>query len=156
MLLVFAHICILIQFINFIERYFFRWVKDPKCKGSFPKNFENYERTLRELRKTRYGKSPVTPNEIKIELSKPEIFNDLGQSLLGGKTYNGIQIEDSYCNCIFSSPKSIALIKEHLEPHEHFFLMDGTFRVTPRGEFQQVFIIYIKYGIKVRIIINER
>lgn len=101
------------------------------------------------MRKTRYGKSPTTPKEIETEFAKEEIYNDLGQSLAGGAIYNGIQIEDNFSNCIFSSPHSILLAKESLEPHERFFLMDGTFRVTPRGEFQQVLIIYIKYGIKV-------
>lgn len=135
----------------FFKRNFLRWVKDPKCKGPFPKNYEKYERTLRDVRKTRFGKSPTTPREIELEFQKPEIFNDLGQSLAGGIIYNGIQIEEGFSNCIFSSPQSILLVKESLEPEERFFLMDATFRITPRGEFQQVLIIYIKYGIKVRI-----
>lgn len=119
----------------------------------FPKNFEKYERTLRDLMKTKFGKSPSTPQEINDEFLKPEIMNCLGQSLYreSGPLYNGIQIESGYSNCIFSSPYSILLVKNNLEPKDRFFLMDATFRITPRGTFQQVLIIYIKYGIKVRI-----
>lgn len=122
-----------------------------KCVGPFPNNFEKYERTLRDLRKTRFGKSPNTPQEIQEEFLKPEIMNCLGKSLYGesGPIYNGTQINSGYANCIFSSPHSISLVKNNLEPNERFFVMDATFRITPRGTFQQVLIIYVKYGIKV-------
>lgn len=128
-----------------------RWNKDERCIGPFPKNFENIERTLRDLRKSKYGKSPSTPEEIAREFEKPHIIENLGTSLHSekGQIYNTIQIEESFCNCIFSSPKSISLLKQNLEPQERFFMMDGTFRITPRGLFQQVLIIYVQYGIKV-------
>lgn len=108
------------------------------------------------MRKTRFGKSPNTPHEVNDEFSKPEILNCLGKSLYNesGNIYNGIQIETGYSNCIFSSPYAISLVKEKLEIHERFFLMDATFRITPRGAFQQVLIIYIKFGIKVRLMRN--
>lgn len=131
-----------------------RWTQDDKCKGPFPKNYESYERTLRDLRKTRFGKSPNTPYEIIEEFRKPEIAKTLGESLYNqsGSIFNGVQIENEFSNCIFSSPHSILLVKNNLETNERFFLMDATFRITPRGSFQQVLIIYIKFGIKVRSI----
>lgn len=131
-----------------------RWSQDKKCDGPFPRNFDTYERTLRDLRKTRYGKSPSTPHEIEEEFRKPEILNSLGTSLFkeSGAIYNGIQLEDGYSNTIFSSPHSIELVKKHLKTNERFYLMDATFNITPRGMFQQVLIIHIKYGIKVRSI----
>lgn len=133
---------------------FHRWNEDVKCQGPFPKKFEKCERTLQDLRKTRFGASPKTPHEIEIEFRKPEILNSLGQSLYreSGRIFNTIQIEDGFANCIFSSPHSIELAKANMKTHERFFLMDATFRITPRGTFQQVLIIHIKYGIKVRFL----
>lgn len=131
-----------------------RWTQDIKCVGPFPKNFETYERTLRDLRKTRFGKSPSTPQEIDEEFRKPEFLFSLGKSLYreSGPIYSGIQIEAGYSNTIFSSPHSISLVKKHLKTNERFYLMDATFSITPRDMFQQVLIIHIKYGIKVRSI----
>lgn len=131
----------------------YRWTQDEKCIGPFPKNFEKYERTLRDLRKTRFGKSPNTPQEIEEEFRKQEILNSLGRSLYrdSGAIFNIVQIQPGYSNCVFSSPHSISLVKANLETKERFFLMDATFRITPRGTFQQVLIIHIKYGIKVRL-----
>lgn len=129
----------------------FRWNNDPLCTGPFPSNFESVERTLRDLRKSKYGRSPVTPEEIAIEFQKDNVLRDLGTSLQRdkGPLYNATQIGDNYSNCIFSSAKSISLVKDHLEVRERFFMMDGTFRITPRGVFQQVLVIYIHFGSKV-------
>lgn len=110
----------------------------------------SYERTLRDIRKKRFPKSPTTPQEIEIGFSKPEIMNDLGQSIVGGRICNGTQIADSYSNVIFSSPKAIRLIKRHLKPKDRFHLMDATLSIAPRGTYQQVLILHVKYGIKVR------
>lgn len=128
-----------------------RWNNDLQCVGPFPKNFENIERTMRDLRKSKFGKSPGSLEEIAHEFNKPHIVEELGTSLHRDKgvLFNSIQIESDYCNCIFSSPHSISLMKKNLETHERFYLMDATFRITPRGLFQQVLIIYVQYGIKV-------
>lgn len=128
-----------------------RWHRDPLCSGPYPQSFESIERTLRNYRKTKYGKSPNTPQEIEAEFQKQDVFRDLGLSKFRerGLLFNKICIEKDYCNCIFSSEKSIALVKENLEVDERFFIMDGTFRITPRGAFQQVLIIHIQFGIRV-------
>lgn len=129
----------------------FRWNNDELCKGPFPSNFESVERTLRTRRKSKYGKPPVSPEEIAFEFEKADVLRDLGTSIQRdkGQLYNTTQIKDDYSNCIFSSAKSISLVKEHLEVNERFFLMDATFRITPRGVFQQVLVIYIQFQSKV-------
>lgn len=131
--------------------FFIRWNNDSLCVNPFPRNFESYEKTLSGQRKKKFGKSPTTPSEIESEFSKSEILEMLGTSLYRekGRLYNGIQIEDDYCNCFFSSSKAISLVKENLELDERFFIMDATFRVTPHGIFQQLLILYIQFGIKV-------
>lgn len=92
----------------------YRWNNDPQCSGPFPKEFLSYERTLREIRKKRHGKSPQTFDEIAEEFSKSEVMDDIGKSLYGAKgvLYNGIIIEKDFCNCFFSSEHSIALVKK--------------------------------------------
>lgn len=79
------------------------------------------------------------------------VMDGLGKSLYGMKhpLFNNIQIEKKFSNCIFSSESSIALVKKYLEPKERFFIMDGTFRITPHGIFNQVLVLYVRFGLKV-------
>lgn len=131
---------------------FIRWALDPLCAGKHLPDYQQYERTIRDRRHKFIGKSPTTPQEIELEFAKDKVMKDLGTSSHRekGVLYNGIQINENYCNCFFSSAKSIKLVKENLEPSERFFIMDATFRVTPHSTFEQVLIIHIQFGIKVR------
>lgn len=103
------------------------------------------------MRKKRHGASPQSFDEIAKEFNKSEVMNDIGKSLYGSKgaLYNGIIIEKEFCNCFFSSEHSISLLKTNVPEHERFFVMDGTFRSSPRIGFQQNLIIYTQFGIKV-------
>lgn len=135
-----------------------RWQNDPHCNGmAFPKNFSEVKRTLQDCRKKKYGKAPTNCREILAEFQKPDIFEQLGLSRhhQRGIFFNTVQITDSYENCIFSSSKSISLILENTKEEDRFFLLDGTFRVTPRGNFQQVLILHFQFGIKVIFIHNN-
>lgn len=80
-------------------------------------------------------------------------MNDIGKSLYGAKDvlYNGIVIEEEFCNCFFSSKHSIELVKANIPEQQRFLVMDGTFRSSPRIGFQQNLIIYTEYGIKVEL-----
>lgn len=104
-----------------------------------------------EWHKAKYRKAPTDAEGIAREFEKEHIYEDLGKSLHKDKGifYNGVQIEENFSNCIFSSEKSIQLIEDFVEKKDQFFLMDGTFRITPRGTFQQVLILYAAFGIKV-------
>lgn len=106
---------------------------------------------MEDWRKAKYGKAPTSAKGIADTFQKPEIFEVLGKSLHRerGTFYNCSQIHEKYSNCIFSSPKSIQLIKDNTDETDRFFLMDATFSITPRGEFQQVLIIYVQFGEKV-------
>lgn len=110
------------------------------------------EKTLRDLRQNKYGKSPNTVEEIKNAFETESIKDGLGRSLYGQKRtlFKQIQIEKNFSNCIFASEASIALIEQNLDPSERFFIMDGTFRITPQGVFSQVLVLYIRFGLKVR------
>lgn len=93
--------------------------------------------------------------DIKAAFANPTVMDGLGRSLYDKKhhpLFNEIQIHTNYANCIFSSAASIELMKKYLDVKERFFLMDGTFRITPNGIFNQVLILYIRIGTKVRTI----
>lgn len=107
---------------------------------------------MEDWRKAKYGKAPSNAQQLDDKFKDRNIFEALGKSLYRdcGVLYNCSQITENYANCIFSSSKSIDLIKKNVEEKDRFFLMDATFSVTPRGEFQQVLIIYAQFGPKVR------
>lgn len=132
------------------ESIFFRWQKDALCDGPFPKTFEEVKRTLENCRKQKYGKAPTNCREIEREFAKANIFESLGISRHQerGIFFNTVQIGDGFENCIFSSSKSISLIKDNVDTKDRFFLMDATFRVTPRGIFNQLLIIHTQFGKK--------
>lgn len=101
----------------------------------------------------KYGKSPTNgqEEEVLLEFQKENVRQDYGFSLLQdhGLFFNDVIITDKFDNCIFSSAKSIALIMENTVESERFFILDGTFRITPKGVWQQTLILHINFGIKV-------
>lgn len=129
-----------------------RWQSDTRCADiPFPKKFTEVKRTIEEIRKQRYGKAPTNGKEVLEEFSKPEIFQKLGLSLHRerGVFFNKMDIHKNFENCIFSSSKAIQLILENTKKEDRCFLMDATFRSTPKGIFQQVLLLHIQFGIKV-------
>lgn len=88
--------------------------------------------------------------EIQREFEKTHVFDALGLSRHHerGIFFNTAQTGDGFENCIFSSPKSISLIKENVDIKDRFFLMDATFRVSPRGIFNQLLVIHVQFGKK--------
>lgn len=122
--------------------------------GPFPDDFSKVEKTLRDIRKQKYDCSPKNLLEIKTAFENPVILRDLGTSLHRDHRplFNTVHEEPDFGFCIFSSPKSINLIEENLlDLNERFFLIDGTFKITPMcNVFTQVLIIHAQFGIKVR------
>lgn len=59
-----------------------------------------------------------------------------------------MQFGDGFENCIFSSSKSLSLIEDNINVEDRFFLMDATFRVTPRSIFNQFLVIHLQFGKK--------
>lgn len=110
------------------------------------------EKSLKNLRKAKYETSPNSIEEIRNAFDNPNTLQDLGTSLHRerGLLFNYAHEEKDFSYCILSSPKSIELIKDNLEANERFFLIDGTFRITPMSStFKQVLIIHAQFGIKV-------
>lgn len=122
------------------------------CNGTeYPKVFDEFKKTLSNIRKLKYGKSPTNGNEVLLEFQKENVRNNYGFSLLQdhGPFFNDVIITDRFENCIFSSAKSIALILENTVESERFFILDGTFSITAKGVWQQTLILHINFGIKV-------
>lgn len=132
--------------------HIYSWQKDPMCKGSeYPRTFDEFKKTLSNIRKKKYGKSPTNGREILLEFQKENVREEYGFSLLQdrGPFFNDVIITDRFENCIFSSSKSIALILENTLEKDRFFIVDGTFRITAKGVWQQTLILHINFGIKV-------
>lgn len=53
--------------------------------------------------------------------------------------------DKDYSYFIFSSQKSIHLIRENISPTNRKFLIDATFKPVPRGCLNQLLIIYVEY-----------
>lgn len=135
----------------------FSWQKDPLCEGKpYPKVFSEFKKTLSNLRSQKYGNAPCNGKEV---LEQIERDFDLGYSLLRNndgellKLLDDVVITDTFENCIFSSSKSISLIKEFTEETTRFFILDGTFRITPKGVWQQILILHVNFGLKVSKVI---
>lgn len=128
------------------------WQKDPLCEGQpYPKVFDEFKKTLSNIRKTKYGQSPTNASKISAEFEKQHISESYGFSLLQdhGPFYNDVIITNNFEICFFSSSKSIELILQNTPEAERFFVLDGTFRITPKGVWQQVLILHINFGFKV-------
>lgn len=129
-----------------------RWKNDTKCTGPFPDDYSKVEKTLKDIRKEKYDSSPNSLSEIKTAFENPVILKDLGTSLhyQHGQMFNTVHEEADFGFCIFPSPKSVNLIEEQVDLNERFFLIDGTFKITPMCNiFKQVLIIHAQFGIKV-------
>lgn len=135
-----------------VDDFNFSWQKDPLCEGTpYPKVFHEFKKTLGNFRKLKYGKAPTNGIEVLTEFEKEAVLQDYGFSLLQehGPIFNGVVVRDNFENCIFSSAKSIDLILENTTESERFFIVDGTFRITPKGVWKQVLILHINFGFKV-------
>lgn len=130
-----------------------RWQSDALCDGSpFPKVFSQCKKTLGNLRTLKYGPSPKNGAEVREKFSRIEIMEALGHSLHydHGRFFNDVIVTDKFDSCIFSSHKSISLIKQYTLEEKRFFILDGTFRITPKGVWQQTLILQISFGLKVK------
>lgn len=98
-----------------------------------------------------YGKAPTNGVEVLAEFEKESVSELYAFSSLQdhGTFFNDVIITNNFENVIFSSSKSIDLILQNTTEAQRFFVVDGTFRITPNGIWQQVLILHVNFGIKV-------
>lgn len=109
---------------------------------------------MSNLRGQKYGHAPTNGKEIREQIEKNSL-TDLEYSLVRDKEgklqkfLNDVVITDKFEYCVFSSPTTISLIKEFTTEDQRFFILDGTFSITPKGVWQQILILQINFGLKV-------
>lgn len=135
---------------------FNRWEADEECSGSFPIVQGSVEKTMMNLRNEKFRKAPTHCNEIESifenELMSSTFCNSFHKERY--RLYDTTFSSDEFGYCIYSSKKSINLIK-HAQKNENdrFLVMDATFSITPNRMFYQVLIIYARYFEKVKFIL---
>lgn len=144
-----------------ILKYIFSWQNDPLCNGEpYPKVYREIKRTLYDYRGSRFGSSPTNGTEILESFENHELYEEIAYSKLKNENeekiqfFNDVIITDQFENCVFSSNACVSMIKEYVEVKERFFIVDGTFRITPKGVWQQVLILHVNFGMKVILMQN--
>lgn len=78
-------------------------------------------------------------------LETPEIREAYGRTLDGNHTlYIGSKVESEFGFHVFGSHAIMKLVHEEIPPEQRTYLIDGTFKIVPRG-FAQLLIIAIEY-----------
>lgn len=111
---------------------------------SFPK----IQRGLQYLVSKRFIASPKTPLNVIESFQLESVWNNFGLSkdeVNPRHFYTACIFENEYSFCLFSSLKSIDLVKENIPPGNRTYLMDATFSMVPQGCFKQHLVIYILY-----------
>lgn len=76
---------------------------------------------------------------------KPEIIEQYGQTLNKQHSfYVNSVVHENYAFHVFASFATIEIIKKHITPENRNYLLDGTFKIIPRG-FSQLLIISLEY-----------
>lgn len=103
------------------------------------------ERNLRRLKNVPYPSMPKTPAEIRNAFKDPLTIVEFGYNLRDTHPFyiNTVEINSSSAFTLFASHQVISIIEQNIQDRN--FLMDGTFAVTPMGDYYQLLVIYIEY-----------
>lgn len=96
-------------------------------------------------------KNPDTVEAIQKHFENEDILNTFGTTLHDDKYvfYDHCDQSAKFAYCIFSSKKTINLIKDKIPVDEREILMDATFKVVPKSPFNQLLVVYIRFQKKV-------
>lgn len=92
--------------------------------------------------------SPKNAVQVVEAFNLENVWNDFGLSKddSNPRTFFTAAItEETYSFCLFSSLKTVDLIKENISPQKRTYLVDGTFKIVPYGCFKQLLVIYVEY-----------
>lgn len=118
--------------------------------GESKLKFNKIKRQLARWKSKIYPSKPSSQEDIPIILEKPDVYENYGQTMnKAHRLFVGSEVKKNYAFHVFASYAVIDLIKEHISPNERFYLMDGTFKIVPRG-CNQLLIISIEYKNDVR------
>lgn len=131
--------------------------------NDIPRNVPNFfamRRHLQRIRNKVLPSSPCTPLEIQQNFLLPDIMKEYGNAIAIGNDepipfYRCVSIEQEFAYCIFASQRIIDEIAKLPEERRHYY-MDGTFKVVPFGDFNQLLIIYAEFFQKVKFFVLFR
>lgn len=115
--------------------------------------FSKIQRGLQKIVSKNLVTSPKNALEVIEAFNLENVWNDFGLSkdYLNPRHFFTAAIkEENYSFCLFSSLKTIYLIKENIPPSKRTYLIDATFKIVPYGCFKQLLVIYIEYFEEVR------
>ncbi|XP_046806265.1 uncharacterized protein LOC124419747 isoform X2 [Lucilia cuprina] len=110
--------------------------------------FSKLQRGLQKIISKNLITSPKNALQVIEAFNLENVWNDFGLSKdeMKPRHFFTAAIDgESYSFCLFSSLKSIDLIKENIPPTKRTYLIDATFKIVPHGCFKQLLIIYIEY-----------
>lgn len=94
------------------------------------------------------GKGPKKPKsfqELKDKFNQPEIREKYGKTRdRKDDLYIDTIVTTRYSFCVFASPKTIQVVRQNQLPYPRRFLIDGTFKISPKS-FYQLLTISIEY-----------
>lgn len=133
---------------NFCNLYFkqrFLYSKQDDTKNL---SFSKIQRGLQKIVSRNLVTSPKTALQTIEAFNLEHVWNDFGLSkdnLKPRHFFTAAIKEENYSFCLFSSLKTIDLIKGNIPASKRTYLMDGTFKIVPHGCFQQLLVIYVEY-----------
>lgn len=118
-------------------------------RGESRLKFKKLKSMLHRRKSIKYPKLPKTHAEACALLQDPKISTEFLQTAdQNGKFYVGSEVKKEHSYHVFASYSVVELITKHMVGQPRRYLIDGTFKVVPRG-FAQLLIIAIEYRNKV-------
>lgn len=113
--------------------------------------FESLERNTRRYKDT-FPRMPKCPSHIIKAFADPQIYDKYALNLRKTHPFYIATVEhdEKTFFSIIVSHQIMQMIEENIPPKDRKYLIDGTFKVTPMGGFQQLMIIHIEYKNDVR------
>lgn len=142
------NICLLSYVFMHVPLFYFCFLRNQNANIDFNKK----KRTIQRLKRGVLPKNPTSVAEILAAFSDKAVFDTYGKTLHQKEDFRffvGAVETEKFSYCLFSSPKTIRLIEQHIPVDRREILMDATFRIVPVGPFKQLLILYIRYGKKV-------
>lgn len=101
---------------------------------------------MRRIKNLECPRAPNTCEEV-INLFRSEaVMAKYDFNLRGSQRfYIGGEAMEGHDFILFASMDAIKLVQDHIAPSQRNYLMDGTFKIVPRGEFRQLLIIHIEW-----------
>lgn len=105
------------------------------------------ERNLRRLKQKKYPKNPINGPQIINTFEDPINIENFAFNLRRTNRFyiDTVKTDLDQWFTVFASQSLIKMIENHIPAEERRYLIDGTFKVRPLGNFYQLVVIYIEF-----------